>query len=162
MIYQNVVFSGLILILLSLVLILLLGGLLIFLNFKFQVIEKEIISEQSRVIQSETVRSMERKIKELNKELEEVKEAQTKESNIYSILDNISQNVLVGVEVYSLRIDRETKRVNVSGYSPARENLLIIKEILETSDNYKNIDFPLANLTNPRDIDFGFSFDYVD
>lgn len=162
MIYQNIVFSGLILILLSLVLILLLGGFLIFLNLRFQAIEKEIISEQSRIIQTETVRSMERKIKELNKELEEVKEAQIKESNIYSILDDISQNVLVGVEVYSLRIDRETKRVNVSGYSPTRENLLIIKDILEDSDNYKNIDFPLANLTNPRDIDFSLSFDYAD
>jgi len=161
MIYQNIVFSGLILILLSLVLILLLGGLLIFLNFRFQAIEKEIITEQSRVIQTETIRSMERKIKELNKELKEVREAQIKESNIYSVLDDISQNVLFGVEVYSLRIDRGTKRVNVSGYSSTRENLLIIKEILETSDNYRNINFPLANLTNPRDIDFSFSFEYA-
>ena len=161
MIYQNIVFSGLILILLSLVLILLLGGLLIFLNFRFQAIEKEIITEQSRVIQTETIRSMERKIKELNKELKEVREAQIKESNIYSVLDDISQNVLFGVEVYSLRIDRGTKRVNVSGYSSTRENLLIIKEILETLDNYRNINFPLANLTNPRDIDFSFSFEYA-
>lgn len=161
-IYQNIVFSGLVLILLSLILILVLGSFLIFLNFKFQGIEKEITIEQSRIIQTETVRSVERRIKELNKELKELKEAQAKESNVYSILDDISQNLLIGVEVHTLKIDRETGKISVTGYSSTRENLLIIKEILETSDKYKNVDFPLANLTDPKDIDFIFSFIYQD
>lgn len=158
--YQNIISSGLILILLILVLIILLGGFLIFLNLKYQAIEKKIIIEQSRVIQTETVRGMERKVKELNKELVELKEIQNKQSNLYQILDNISQKLLLGVVVHSLEIDKKTGKVTVTGYSAFRENLLAIKQALETSSEYKNIDFPISNLTNPKDIDFWFSFTY--
>ena len=158
--YQNIISSGLFLILLSLVLTLFLGGFLVFLNFKYQDIEKKIIIEQSRIMQTGAVRGMEKKVKEINKELEELKEIQNKEVNVYLILDNISRNLLKEVEVYNMEIDRETGKVIVSGYSSDRDKLLAIKEILETSSEYKNIDFPLSNLTEPKDIDFWFSFVY--
>lgn len=157
-IYQNIIFSGLILILLILILIVFLGGFLIFLNFKYHSIEKKITIEQSRVIQTETIKGMERKVKELNKELVELKETQAKRSNLYQVLENVSQKLLLEVEVYSLEIDREAEKVTITGHSSTREKLLAIKETLETSPEYKNIDFPLSNLTNPKDIDFRFSF----
>lgn len=158
--YQNIVFSGLILILLVLILMIFLGGFLIFLNFKYHSIEKKITIEQSRIIQTETVRGMERKVEELNKELMELKKTQSKQGNLYQVLENISQKLLLEVEVYSLEIDRETGKVTVTGHSATRENLLAIKGTLEISPEYKNIDFPLSNLTDPKDIDFRFSFTY--
>lgn len=158
--YQNIIFSGLILVLLILILIVFLGGFLIFLNFKYHSIEKRITVEQSRIIQTETVKGMERKIKELNKEIDKLEEFQTSQSNLYQILEKITRNLFLEVKVYSLEMDRGIGRVAVTGYSASRENLLVIKEILETSPDYKNIDFPLSNLTNPRDIDFNFSFEY--
>lgn len=159
-IYQNIIFSGLILVLLILILTVFLGGFLIFLNFKYHSIEKKIIIEQSRIIQSETIKGMERKVKEINKELTELEQIQIKQSNLYQVLENITQDLLLEVEVQSLEIDRETGKITVAGYSAFRENLLAIKETLESSPQYKNIDFPLSNLTNPKDIDFRFSFIY--
>lgn len=156
--YQNIISVGLLLIVLILILILILGGFLIFLNLKYQNIEKKIVTEQSRVIQAETVRGMERKVKELNKELVALKEIQRKQSNLYQVLDNISNNLLKEVEVRSLEIDRESGRITIAGHAETREDLLAIKQILETSLEYKDIDFPLTNLTNPKDIDFYFSF----
>lgn len=160
-VFQNVIFSGLVLILLSLILILVLGGFLIFLNFKYQNIEKKITIEQSRVIKTETVKSMERKVREINKELIELKEIQTSQSNLYQALDNISQKLFLDVEIHSLEIDRESGKITIIGYSAFRENLLTIKRILETNPEYKDIDFPLSNLTDPEDIDFRFSFIYA-
>jgi hypothetical protein len=156
--YQNIIFSGLVLVLLVLVLILFLGAGLIFLNLEYQIIEDKIAIEQSRVIQTETVKGMERKVKELNKELAELRQTQDKQSNLYQILDNISQKLLQGVEIYNLEINRESSRVMVSGFSPTRDKLLRIKQILETTSEYENIDFPLSNLTDPKDIKFYFSF----
>jgi len=159
--YQNIISSGFILLLLILFLVVFLAGFLIFLNFRYRVIENRITVEQSKIIQTQTVKEMEKKLKDLNRELEELREIETERSNLYSILDNISQNLLVGVRVYSLEINRNSGMVTVTGFSHTRENLLTIKKILENSPNYKNIDFPLSNLANPKDINFRFSFTYA-
>ena len=156
--YQDIISSGLILIFLILILILFLGGLLIFLNFEYRTIEEKITIEQSRVVQTETVKGMERKVRDLNRELAQLKQIQNKQSNLYQVLDSLSQNLFRGVEIYSLEIDKNTGKVVVSGYSSTRDNLLTIKQILETSPEYKDINFPLSNLTDPKDIKFYFSF----
>lgn len=158
--YQSIIFSGFILILLILFLILFLGGFLIFLNSKYQAVEKEIIIEQSRVIQTETVRGIERKVNELNNQLSELRRAQVRQSNFYQILENIYQKILIGIQVQSLDIDKNN-RITVTGYAANRETLLNIKEILENSSEYKDIDFPLSNLVSPKDINFRFSFTYA-
>lgn len=158
--YQNIIFSGLILILLILVLVLFLGAFLVFLNFKYQDIEKKIVIEQSRVIQTETIKGMERKIRELNTDLLDLKNMQGKTSSIYQILDNISQNLLKNVEIYTIEIDGEINKVTIAGYSSTRDSLLAIKQALESSPEYKNINFPLSNLAIPKDINFQFDFIY--
>ncbi|MFZ5559199.1 MAG: PilN domain-containing protein [Patescibacteria group bacterium] len=158
--YQNIISSGFILFLLILLLVIILAGFLTFLYFNYWDIENKIAIEQSKVIQTETIKGMEKKIKDLNKELVELKRIQDKRSNIYQILDNISRNLLIGVKVYTLEMDGDSKLVSVTGFSSTRENLLAIKKALEDNPNYKNIDFPLSNLANPQNINFRFSFTY--
>jgi len=158
--YQNIVFSGLILIILIIFLIIFLGGSLIFLNFKYQEIQKKISLEQSRIIYAETVEGMERKVKEINKELVDLRRVQNERSNLYQIIENISDDLLSDVKVYNLDVNSETKKITISGYSASREDLLSIKNTLETFSKYQDIDFPLSNLVNPKDINFRFSFTY--
>jgi len=156
--YQNIIFSGLLLILLVLILMLVLGGLLIFLNFKYQAIEKEIILEQSKIIKTETVKSMERKVRELNKELISLKGIQEKQTGFYSTLSDLSENILKDIIVYTIEIDGDLNKITVSGYSSTREKLLVIKQKLESS--YKSVNFPISNLTDPIDINFNFTYEY--
>jgi len=156
--YQNIVFSGLLLILLVLILMLVLGGLLIFLNFKYQEIEKGITDEQSRIIKTETVKSMERKVNELNKEIVSLKGIQEKQTGFYSVLVDLSENILDQVVIYTIEIDGDLNKITISGFSPTREKLLVIKQKLESS--YKNVDFPISNLTDPVNINFTFTYEY--
>lgn len=158
--YRNIISSGFILILLIFILILFLGGFLVFLNFKYYIIEQKITFEQSRIIQTETVKGMERKVKELNKDLIKIKDAYNKSSNLYQILDIVSQNLLTEVRVDSIEIDGNSNKIMISGYSPTRDKLLAIKTKLESFPEYKDIDFPISNLANPKDIDFYFNFVY--
>lgn len=158
--YQKIFSSGLVLILLILILILFLGGGLIFLNYQYQTITRQITIEQSRIIQTETVKGMEGKVGELNNELLDLRKIERERSNLYQVLDNISRSLLDEVKVNTLEIDRQSKKITVSGHALTRENLLKIKQILETESSYKDINFPLSNLANPIDIDFYFSFTY--
>lgn len=156
--YQNVIFGGLFLIFLIMLLILFLGAFLISLNFTYQTLEKEIEFEQSKTIGEETVAGIEIKIKELNQDLINLKKAQLAQSNIYELIENLYQNLFSGVQIHNLDIDEATKKVTVTGYSPTRESLLAIKEILETLPEYEDVDFPLSNLVSAKEINFRFSF----
>ena len=158
--YQNVIFGGLFLIFLSILLILFLGAFLISLNFTYQTLEKEIVFEESKSIGEETVAGIEIKINELNQNLISLRNAQLNQSNIYKLIKNLYQNLFLGVQIHNLDIDGATKRVTVTGYSATRENLLTIKEILETSSEYKDVDFPISNLVNAKEINFRFSFTF--
>lgn len=158
--YQNIIFSGLILILFILILILILGGSLIFLNFKYHTIEENIAAEQSRIIQNETVKGMERKVGDLNKELRDLKEIQRKTSNLYGFLDSISQDLFSEVTIYTIEIDGKLNKITISGHADTRQELLVIKEKLNNSSQYQNVNFPISNLTEPSDIDFTFNFIY--
>lgn len=158
--YQNIISSGFILFLLILIFIISLAGILLFIHFKYLSIENKITIEQSRIIQTESYKDLEKKIINLNKNLADFRKTQNQKSNIYSLLDNISSNLLVGVTVYSLEVNRASKLITITGFSSTREILLAIKNNLETDSNYKDVDFPLSNLANPRNINFRFSFTY--
>lgn len=160
--YQNIIFSGLILIILIVVLIIFLGGALIFLNFKYQEIERKVIAEQSRIIYTETVEGMERKVAEVNRELVSLKKFQDRQSRFNQIIENIYNDLLSDVQVHSFNMDDKTKRVIITGYSATREDLLEIKNTLESSLSYENVDFPLSNLVNSKNINFRFSFTYYE
>jgi len=159
-IYKNIIYSGFILILLILILIFFSAGLLVFLNFKYQAIEKGIVLEQSRIIETETVKGTERKIVELNKQLKELIEFERKQSNLYNTLNIIVKDVLNDVEIYTLEIDKEINKVTVRGFASNRNTLTVIKEKLLSSAEYKGVDFPISNFTTPKDIDFSFNFIY--
>lgn len=156
--YQNVIFGGLFLIFLIMLLILFLGAFLISLNFTYQALEKEIILEQSKSIGEETVVGIENKVEELNQDLISLRDTQFNQSNVYEIIEDLCQNLFLGIQIQSLDVNATAKKIIVIGYSPTRENLLAIKEILETSSKYKDVDFPLSNLVSAKDINFKFSF----
>jgi len=159
--YQNVVFSGLIIFLLFLLLIVSLGGFLIFLNFKYLSAEQNIEIEQGKTIRTETINTMEKKVKNINDELVKLGRIYDQKSDFYSIIDKLDNDVFKGIKIYNLEINGESKLITVSGFSAERQNLLMIKKIIETSPDYKNLDFPLSNLANPRNIDFRINFNYT-
>jgi hypothetical protein len=159
--YQNVISSGLIVFLMFLLVIIIMASFLIFLNFKYSLFERNINEEEAKIVQTESIKTMQKGIKEINDDLSEIKKIQDAKSDLYGILDRINEELFRGVEIYALEIDNKSKTINVTGHSSYRENLVEIRDILKDDSRYKNVDFPLSNLANPRDINFRFSFTYI-
>jgi hypothetical protein len=159
--YQNVISSGLIIFLMFLSLIVILASFLTLLNSKYFVFEKNINEEQAKVIQTDSIKTIQKRVKDLNKDLSVIKKIQDTKSNLYGVLDKVDEELFSGVKIYTLDINSESKLISVTGYSPFRENLVVIKSALKNNPHYKEVDFPLSDLANPRDINFRFSFIYV-
>lgn len=159
--YQNAISSGLILFLMFLSLIVVLASFLTLLNFKYFVFEESINEEQAKVIQTDSIKTIQKRVKELNEDLSSVKKIQDTKSNLYGVLDKVNEELFGGVKVYTLEVNDESKLISVTGYSPFRENLVAIRNILKNNPYYKEVNFPFSNLANPRDINFRFSFTYI-
>ncbi|MFH1129386.1 MAG: hypothetical protein V1686_01465 [Patescibacteria group bacterium] len=156
----NVIFLSFFIVFLLLIVVLFLGGFLMFSNIKSGLINQEIVFEQSRIIQTNTIKGIEKKVKELNSELLDLEKISKNQSDFYQILSSIIPELLFKVNIYNLEISAETRRITIIGFASAREDLLEIKQKLESSSRYREIDFPISNLTNPKNIDFRFSFIY--
>ncbi len=160
LIEHNIIFAGCFIVFLLLITILFLSGFLIFSNAKSSAINQEIVIEQSKIIQTNTIKGIEKKVKELNKKLNDLEKISKNQSDFYQTLSNVIPELLSEVSVYNLEVNSVTKRITIVGFSPTRESLLKIKQQLEGSARYQEIDFPISNLTNPKNIDFRFSFIY--
>lgn len=159
--YQNIISSGLILFLMFLFSVVALALFLTVLNFQYYIFEKSANEAQTKVVQTESIKTIQKRVKELNDDLSAIKKIQDTKSDIYGILNNINEELFKEVKIYSLEIDNNLKSVNVTGFSASRESLVKIRDFLENGSRYKNVDFPLSNLANPRNINFRFSFIYI-
>lgn len=158
---QDVISSTLLLFLMALSLVVIMGLFLTLLNLKYLAFERDINNEQAKVIQTESIKTIQKRIKELNEDLSAIKKIQDTKSDLYGVLDKINEELFKEIKIYNLEINNETKAISVAGLSLFRENLVKIRNTIEKSPHYQEIDFPLSNLANPRDINFRFSFKYI-
>jgi hypothetical protein len=49
------------------------------------------------------------------------------------------------------------KKINITGTAPSREVLLLFRQALEDSPNFKNIDLPISNFVKGSNINFSLS-----
>lgn len=64
-----------------------------------------------------------------------------------------------GIHITSFTVDQKTKNIVINGYSPTRELVIqLYNNILNDSDQFTNIDYPLENVAKATDISFHFSF----
>jgi len=79
------------------------------------------------------------------------------------ILTQISSIVPMGIRFTNLSISRSGKKLDetgcsISGFSPDRDTLLILKDNLEKEENFEEINFPPSNWVKPIDINFNINF----
>ncbi len=158
-IYQYAFFSVLIIFLMLLVVLIVLASFLLFLNLKYASLEKNIDLEQVKVVQTESIKTLQIKVKDLNESMAKIKKIQDKRTNLYGVLETITGELLSNVKIYTLEIN-EKGLISVTGNASFREDLVAIRKILNTNPRYKEVDFPLSNLANPQNINFRFSFLY--
>lgn len=157
MINQTIMSFGIIIFLFLLISALLVFVSQVFLNMNLEELEDKITFEQSRE-QIKTIEDLESRIKYLNERLILLDSLQDKQSKFSDTLEKIIQEMPLGIQLHSLSINKELKKITLTGYAPAREQVLEIKDNLEKSAVWTDVYAPLSNFVDPRDIDFQFSF----
>jgi len=68
-----------------------------------------------------------------------------------------------GIKISRFSIDPGQKMVAISGLSPTRELVILLyNNILQDTDDFYGIDYPLENVVNPVNVSFHFTFKIQD
>lgn len=64
-----------------------------------------------------------------------------------------------GVKISNFEADSQTGKVKVIGFSPTRDSVIeFYNNINADKDHFKDVDYPLENVSKPTDILFNYSF----
>lgn len=107
---------------------------------------------------------------ELKQKIRQINGHMTDFENLYKtapqwswVLQAFSQQVPSGIKISRLTADTKTGKVSISGYSPTREQVIeLYNNISSDKENFKDIDYPLENVSKPKDIQFNFTFSIQD
>ncbi len=108
--------------------------------------------------QGQSLKSQQDQIKKFNSELLQIEILQKKQPYYSLVILEIANLMPPGVRIEKLEIN-EKNEIIVSGFAQNREKVVLFKEGLERSKNFKNITSPLSNLVKQIDIYFYFKFE---
>jgi Tfp pilus assembly protein PilN len=74
------------------------------------------------------------------------------------ILQEFASQVPTDVVISRFVVSQTTKQVSVSGLARTREDMLRFRENILSSTKFRDINFPLSNLSKPVDIPFRYTF----
>ena len=157
---QIIVAFGMAVILVIFVLALIFVIALVFLNINLAQTEKELDSWRAKP-EIKELESLEKKVSEVNRELDFLEEYQKERMEFSLILENLAQDVPSGIRFNNLSIEK-SKKVTIRGHALTRDILLIFKNTLENASYVSNFEFPLSNLIKSEDVDFNLSFNLVE
>ena len=135
-------------------------------NIAFEQFEKQ--------IQNSKFQEIEDKIKIYNQNIASISSFYNNRNEMSELLQRISEILPSGVRLtyFSFNTVEETKKikdsnktikeikreVSISGFSPSREKLFELKEILKSQTDFHEVYFPASVWTKPFDIDFSLKF----
>lgn len=75
------------------------------------------------------------------------------------VLEALANKVPINVKISRLTADAKTSRIDIAGYSPTRESVIeLYNNINSDKDHFRDIDYPLENVSKPTDVRFKFTF----
>lgn len=118
--------------------------------------EEAAVSDLKKNSATEEINKFRSDINFLNGEVRNQNEFQKNKVYFSDILEKISS--LMAQNIYLNNISINLNSVSLSGFAPAREDLLSFKDNLEKESSFENISFPPSDWVKAKDIDFSVTF----
>lgn len=153
---QRIIIIGGYLIAAFLIFIVLLAVNLMIINFKisksqnnFQNLQKKFAVEGFKDVQNE--------LKNINNKIKNIDQIQRNYPYYSTVIEKIIAIIPISAQINN--ISATGNHINLAGFAISRDSVVNIKDTLEKSSDFKNINYPLSNFLQAENINFSFSFD---
>lgn len=121
------------------------------------------IEELKRVANKSENATVKEQIKKANSQITDFNSLAARTPQWSKVLTAFVANVPDGVKITNFTADTLKSEITIGGYSPTRDLVIdLYNNINADKDHFKNINYPLENVTKPTDVKFNFTFGIVD
>lgn len=130
----------------------------IYLQRKEVAIVERVTEMQQQIDKSENAQ-VKLEIREINTLMKDFEGLTNSTPQWSRVLKAFARLVPNGVLISSFVADSKTGEIEISGYGPTREQVIeLYNNINGDKTNFKNINYPLENVSKPVDVQFNFTF----
>ncbi len=134
----------------------------VFVYVYLNVVGKKLAAE-TEILRTETSTSdiveLKKKVKDINNLIKDYNLLSADVPKWSVLLSMFSKLVPAGVQIQNFTVDNSKKVVSITGTASTRDAVILLHDnIAGDSDNFSSIDYPLENVSKPRDVTFHFSF----
>lgn len=94
------------------------------------------------------------KVKKINSQINSVMSIQKDHANWPNLIKILAEKTPAGIKISYIKINKENSSIKLGGKADLRDNLLSLKQNLENLKIFSNLDFPLENILEKKDINF--------
>ena len=123
--------------------------------------QKRLIEINENDIRIQQLVKMEERIKNVNQQLTKINLKQNELVIWTSVLEELAKIIPSGVYLTNFSYRLFDNKINLSGWAENRDKLINLKNSLEESVFFVNLDSPLSNLIKQTDINFSFTLEPV-
>lgn len=121
------------------------------------------IEELKRVANKSENANVKEQIRAVNAKMSDFYSLTSKTPQWAGVLAAFVKNVPDGVKITQFNADAKLQQVTINGYSPSRDLVIdLYNNINADKEHFKNIDYPLENVTQPTNVQFHFTFFIAD
>lgn len=101
------------------------------------------------------------KVKEINSQMLAIEKIQNEFTSWSDLLKYFSANLSGNIKINQLRGDKISKQLIITGTAKTRDDLLALKNQLESAPYLTKIDFPIKNLLEKENINFEITAEFL-
>lgn len=128
-------------------------------NIQHQAIAHLVQIEESSN-QGQKIKGIEQEIKETNIKLKYLDQLKLNQEPAFKIVSDLSGFPSRNITFYALSLNRASQKGLIEGFAKNRDDLLNLKQNMEQSNNFSQIDLPLSSLLKDKDLNFSLSFSF--
>jgi len=124
-----------------------------------QVTTMRSIKELTQAINKTENAELKKEIQLVNSQIKDFANLSTATPKWTVVLEAIAAQVPPDVTIARITADEKTGKIDIAGYSPTREQVIALyNNINSDQKHFKDIDYPLENVSKPTEVQFKYSF----
>ena len=133
-------------------------GVYVYLDRKVSTVNEEIDQLKKLANKSENA-EVKQQIRLVNAQIDDFTKLSEQTPQWAELLAALTKDIPESVKITQFDADTEKKEVSITGYSPTRDLVIeLYNNINSDKVHFKNINYPLENVSQPTDVRFFFKF----
>lgn len=164
--YEDLYHSTLVAVILG-VAVLLLGVVIqifvmIYLGSKESRVSAEVETLKQQTDKTENA-ELKRQIRLINNQMSDFEQLAANSPRWSKVISAFAKLVPKGVKINTFKADSKTSKIEITGFSPTREAVIELYNNINTDKaHFKDINYPLENVSKPTNVQFNFAFYIVE